>query len=247
LRAQTGLAAIDRQYPWGAVWAVIDDPGATRGTTLWQWYRSAREMLGIMPTGVAPGHSHPVVSMFWSLHEDAYPAFREAGLDAFKRSVLAMNPGCADLLGRLDSPEQLTWARYRDVSMPRYHTDDAIVIGDAAHATSPQLGQGTNLALMDAWALAACLSQDRPVAQALAAYTAGRRRHLRFYGQASRWMTPGFQSHHRLLPWMRDLLFAPSAKWPVAGTFTCNTLVGAQLSWWPFGSAARMAPSDFLK
>lgn len=247
LRAQTGLPVRDRPYPWGAVWAVLDDPGASRGRTLWQWYRGAHQMLGIMPTGRAPGHEHPVVSLFWSLHEDQYAAFRAAGLGSFRREVLALNPGCADLLDRIADPGQLTWARYRDVSMPRFHTDRAVVIGDAAHATSPQLGQGTNLALLDAWTLAKCLSRGSTPAEALAAYTASRRRHIRFYGQASRWMTPGFQSRQTVLPWLRDMLLAPSAKWPVAGPFTCSTLVGAQQSWWPFGRASRMALSDLLQ
>ena len=58
------------------------------------------------------------------------------------------------LLAQITDIGQLTWARYHDVVMPRYHTQRSVVIGDAAHATSPQLGQGTNMALLDALALA---------------------------------------------------------------------------------------------
>jgi 2-polyprenyl-6-methoxyphenol hydroxylase-like FAD-dependent oxidoreductase len=246
LRAQTGLACSDRSYPWGAVWAVLEDPDGQYGSTLWQWYRGAHQMLGIMPTGRAPGHDVPVVSLFWSIHEEDYDGFRAAGLEGFRRQVLALNPQCADLLGQLRSPDQLTWARYRDVVMLKYHTDRAVVIGDAAHATSPQLGQGTNLALLDALMLERCLRADVSVAQALDSYTAARRRHLRFYGQASRWMTPGFQSRQRFLPWLRDLLMASAADWPVAGTFCRQTLVGVQQSWWPLGRSSRLEMSDLL-
>lgn len=249
LRAQTGLAVRDRAYPWGAVWAVLDDPARRYGSTLWQWYRGARQMLGIMPTGLTPASARapgrPVVSLFWSLRADTWQAWRAAGLEAFKREVRALNTGCEDLLAQLRSPEQLTWARYHDVVMPRFHTPRCVVIGDAAHATSPQLGQGTNLALLDAVALADCLSAHCParpaspadaaqsVAAALARYTAHRRHHLHFYGQASRWLTPLFQSNLRALPWLRDRLMARSLRWPLLGTLNLQTLVGVRQRWWP--------------
>lgn len=64
--------------------------------------------------------------------------------------------------------------------MPRYHTHNTVVIGDAAHATSPQLGQGTNLALLDAVALAHSLAYAADLPSALAAYTRARKTHLHF-------------------------------------------------------------------
>jgi 2-polyprenyl-6-methoxyphenol hydroxylase-like FAD-dependent oxidoreductase len=81
------------------------------------------------------------------------------------------------------------------------------LIGDAAHATSPQLGQGANNALLDALALADALDATGDVAQALASYAHIRRRHVRFYQLASAAMTPFFQSDSRVLADLRDLAF----------------------------------------
>ena len=248
LRRQTGLPCTDRLYPWGAVWAVLDDPARVHGSTLWQWYRGARQMLGIMPTGLAPGRNVPVVSLFWSLHADRYPAWREAGIASFQREVLALHPGCGELLEQVTSLDQLTWARYHDTVMPRYHTDRTVVIGDAAHATSPQLGQGTNLALLDAVALRNCISEAVGIPQALARYTQMRRRHLHFYGQASRWLTPLFQSDLRVLPWLRDMFMNVASSLPVMGPLTRQVMVGVQQSWLPgrtlqLASAMESAPT----
>ncbi|HSH91115.1 MAG TPA: NAD(P)/FAD-dependent oxidoreductase [Ramlibacter sp.] len=231
LRVQTGLACSDRLYPWGAVWAVLKDPERHYGSTLWQWYRGAREMLGIMPTGLSPDDGEPVVSLFWSLRADRHDAWREAGLESFKRGVLALNPRCAPLLDQLKSMDDLTWARYHDVEMPVYHTDRCVVIGDAAHATSPQLGQGTNLALLDAVVLADCLDRSLPLSQALERYTQVRRGHAQFYGQASRWLTPLFQSDLWLLPLLRDLFMNAGSALPVFGALARQTLVGVRQRW----------------
>ena len=57
-------------------------------------------------------------------------------------------------------------------------------LGDAAHAMSPQLGQGANLALWDAMVLADALSAHG--SRALPAYTRARRPHLGFYQPWSR-------------------------------------------------------------
>lgn len=231
LRGQTGLACSDRLYPWGAVWAVLRDPQQQYGSTLWQWYRGARQMLGIMPTGLAPGSGGPVVSLFWSLRADQYRTWRDAGLEAFRHQVLALHPGCSSLLEQISSLDDLTWARYHDVVMPAYHTDRCVVVGDAAHATSPQLGQGTNLALLDAVVLCDCLKQGVPVAQALERYTQLRRGHLHFYGQASRWLAPLFQSDLWLLPWLRDLFMNVGCGLPAMGSLTRQTLVGVRRGW----------------
>ena len=242
LRCQTGLACVDRVYPWGAVWAVLDDPQRKHGSTLWQWYRGAREMLGIMPTGLAPGRDVPVVSLFWSLHASRHAAWREAGLESFKRDVLALHPGCGELLDQITSQDQLTWARYHDVVMPAYHTGQCVVIGDAAHATSPQLGQGTNLALLDAVVLSDSLAQASSVHEALARYTHLRRRHLHFYGQASRWLTPLFQSDLRLLPFLRDVFMNAASALPVAGPLARQVLVGVRQGWLT-GETLPLSPS----
>jgi 2-polyprenyl-6-methoxyphenol hydroxylase-like FAD-dependent oxidoreductase len=235
LRGQTGLKVKDTLYPWGAVWAVLPDAQRHYGSTLWQWYRLANQMLGIMPTGQAPGSSTPVVSLFWSLRQDRYAALQSAGLPAWKDQVLALNPACVELLAHITSMEQLTWARYHDVVMPSYHTPGetncTVVIGDAAHATSPQLGQGTNLALLDAVALTQALSTAADLPSALAAYTQARRGHLHFYSQASRLLTPLFQSDLTFLPWLRDVFLAHSAGWPVMQGVNLQTLVGVRKGW----------------
>ena len=235
LRAQlgrtSGLKFKDTLYPWGAVWAVLPDPERTYGSTLWQWCRQANQMLGIMPTGYAPNSQTPVVSLFWSLRADRFNDWRSAGLQAWKNSVLALNPACESLLANITSIDQLTWARYHDIVMPRYHTDSTVVIGDAAHATSPQLGQGTNLALLDAVALAQSLAKASSVPSALAAYTQARKSHLHFYSQASRLLTPLFQSDLTVLPWFRDRFMASSSTWPVLKGLNVQTLVGVRKSW----------------
>jgi 2-polyprenyl-6-methoxyphenol hydroxylase-like FAD-dependent oxidoreductase len=231
LRSQTGLACKDHLYPWGAVWAVLPDPERKYGSTLWQWYRQANQMLGIMPTGLAPKSNTPVVSMFWSVRADRYAQLQSDGLGAWKDTVLALNPACAPLLEHITSMEQLTWARYHDIVMPRYHTDNTVVIGDAAHATSPQLGQGTNLALLDAIALAHSLAHAADMPSALAAYTRARKGHLHFYSQASRILTPLFQSDLKTLPWLRDIFMAHSAGWPVLQSVNLQTLVGVRKGW----------------
>ena len=142
-----------------------------------------------------------------------------------------LHSGCGRLLEQINSQEDLTWARYHDVVMPEYHTDRCVVVGDAAHATSPQLGQGTNLALLDAVVLCECLGQDVPLAQALERYTQMRRRHLHFYSQASRWLTPLFQSDLWVLPFLRDLFMNSGFGLPVMGPLTRQTLVGVRQAW----------------
>ena len=156
-------------------------------------------MLGFLPCGRTHGSHEQLVSLFWSLDMATLDAVREAGFEAWGARVVELEPkaaGLVDELRRRGGLDALIPAAYSDTWMPRISTEPSCVfLGDAAHACSPQLGQGANLALVDAWTLAesvAACGADAPAA--VRRYDAARRWRLRFYQLNSRMLTPVFQS-----------------------------------------------------
>jgi 2-polyprenyl-6-methoxyphenol hydroxylase-like FAD-dependent oxidoreductase len=209
LLAEDGPAKRVAHYPWGALWFVGHDEEG--GAVLRQVVRSTTRMIGLLPTGKGPGDADaPLVSLFYSLPVDAFDTWAE-GFDAWKAECAALAPRTRPVLAQIERPSQVLFAAYHDVVMSRWHGEGLVHLGDAAHAMSPQLGQGANLALMDAMVLADCVREAPSLADALPAYSRLRRRHLGFYQFASRWLTPLFQSHHGALGFLRDTFM------PIAG------------------------------
>jgi 2-polyprenyl-6-methoxyphenol hydroxylase-like FAD-dependent oxidoreductase len=62
-----------------------------------------------------------------------------------------------------------------EVALDRWVQGHVVLIGDAAHATSPNMAQGAAMALEDALVLAECLRDRAPIPGALAAFEARRR------------------------------------------------------------------------
>ena len=58
---------------------------------------------------------------------------------------------------------------------PRFFGPGVVLLGDAAHPVTPNMGQGAGLAIEDACCLANLLDGDRPLTDLLAAYEALRR------------------------------------------------------------------------
>ena len=145
--------------------------------------------------------------------------------------MLELAPAVEPLTAQITDFDQLVFATYADVRMFPWHHGRVAIIGDAAHATSPQLGQGANLALVDALVLARCLALDVNVAAALAAYTAARRAHLNYYQQASSLLTPLFQSDSRVLPVLRDLIMPIACHMPGLRGQMLSTLIGSKTGW----------------
>jgi 2-polyprenyl-6-methoxyphenol hydroxylase-like FAD-dependent oxidoreductase len=166
------------------------------------------------------------VTLYWSIRADAVEAFRAGSLQDFRATVCRYDPRAAAVLDQLGGTDELLVATYRDVSMKRHHGDGIVVIGDAAHAMSPQLGQGSNIALIDAATLADCLAVDRPVAASLSAYAARRRAHLAYYQWATRFLTPFFQSDGRGLGWLRDAFMPWAARVPWVRARMCGSMAG---------------------
>jgi len=118
------------------------------------------------------------------------------------------------MFAHVSHTDQFIFANYSDVHAPEPWLGRIVVLGDAAHATSPQLGQGANLALIDARELATAVDESPSLADAAAMYAASRRRHLRFYRWASRLLTPWFQSSMESLAPVRDAVFPIAARVP---------------------------------
>ena len=229
LREQSSLTARARPYAWGALWFVGEDPDERFAGTLSQICDGTERMLGFLPTGFGPGDGcTPLVSLFWSQRMDRIDTFRRDGLDAWRSTVLRYEPRAEALLAQVHDEERILVASYMDVVMRRCHHERVAYLGDAAHATSPQLGQGTNLALMDARALARAVERAPDVPSALARYSRERRAHTSFYGFASRMLTPFFQSRGRFLGALRDAVLPELGRLPLFELEMLRTLAGVK-------------------
>lgn len=231
LRRQLKLAQQAELFPWGALWTVLPQPAGFPAIELRQRFRSARQMLGLMPVGRNWGGDEPGINLFWSLPLAQMPVLEQLDLAAWKRPLIELLPLVEPLLDGLRDARQLRPARYADVRLRRWHEGRVLLLGDCAHGMSPQLGQGANMALIDAWELARCLRGGGELAQAFADFSRRRRSHLRFYGQASRLLTPVFQSHARWAAGLRDRLMGPAGRIPWVHDQNVAVLAGMKTGW----------------
>ncbi len=197
-------------YPWAAVWTNAHDVDGRFTGALHQRYDRASTMVGILPIGAGPHGEPDLVSVFWSLPRADMDGFFAGDLATWRDRVLTMWPQTELSLAQFNEPVVFSRAVYRDVNVGRWSQGAFVLIGDAAHGTSPQLGQGANLGLVDAVELA-----ERVEAPArLASYQRARRLQTAPYQLMSRMLTPLFQSHGWLGPTIRRWLFAPLAQAP---------------------------------
>ena len=106
-------------------------------------------------------------------------------------------PGLADAIGRMASTVQwdnVRWVRFQTLHLSRWSRGSVALIGDAAHAMPPNLGQGGGCAMMNALSLATSVAKADRIPDALEAWEARERpltEHTqtwsRMYSATTRW------------------------------------------------------------
>ncbi len=195
LRAVCGIKARICVYDHGTLWMIapVEVPGR-----LLQVVRGNRYLFGLMPTGLG------LCTMYWGLPTRDYARTMAAGLEPIKAEILKFAPEAEPVLECLFDIRQLLFTNYQHVTLSRWHDAHTLFLGDAAHAMSPHLGQGLNLALVDAYRFAQCLRTASTPERAFSAFRVQQRAYLRYYATLTYLLSPFFQSDYPLLAWGRD-------------------------------------------
>ena len=139
--------------------------------------------------------------------ETTEETWRRAGLDvasedetvAFTEKLFARELGGHPVL-----KNRSLWRSFPTVQNARWHHDNVVLLGDAAHTAHFSIGSGTKLAMEDSIALARALGEHRDLGTALTAYEAERRPQVQTLQRAAQtsleWFEQTERYHGRLEP-----------------------------------------------
>src|SRR5262249_37334748 len=124
---------------------------------------------GLCPVG--EGHTYGFGNVTGARTHDAV----EGRLDRLRRLFECVGEPIRNFLGSLERGDQIHCGPIEWLNAERWHNGHLVLIGDAAHAGSPMMGQGGGMAMEDALVLAQTLQSADDVQRALEIFAARRR------------------------------------------------------------------------
>lgn len=131
-------------------------------------YWTRRGVTGLLPCGNGKTYWYATVTAKMQHAAD------RGDLEGFRRAAAAAHPPVLQVVRVLESLDHVHISHVRQVVLDRYYNGSFVLLGDAAHAMDPNLGQGANAALVDAAVLASEIHRRDHLAEALAAYDSRR-------------------------------------------------------------------------
>ncbi|MEV7397316.1 FAD-dependent monooxygenase [Aeromicrobium sp. NPDC092404] len=143
-------------------------------------------------------------------------AVADRDLDTIRRLWSDAVPVGAEAWSGVTTFDQLLVNDVVRVDAERWHDGALVLLGDAAHAMAPTLGQGANSALVDAAVLAQELIRTPDRDAALAAYAARRRPAVRAVQDSADRLAALSDLRGRLRPRLRDAAIRAATRIPAA-------------------------------
>jgi 2-polyprenyl-6-methoxyphenol hydroxylase-like FAD-dependent oxidoreductase len=110
----------------------------------------------------------------------------EGRLHRLRNCFIGFGGAVRDYLDALETDEQIHCGPIEWLEIERWHRGHVILIGDAAHASSPMMGQGGSMAMEDALVLAEILRSTPQVETAIEMFVVRRKQRVDWVQQQSR-------------------------------------------------------------
>ena len=212
---------VKNTYDWGCMWTTLELPESLCPHTLHQRCSSSKKMMGILP--VLHSDSRFEAALYWSMQTKQMKQVNAENFTSLKKEIIDFWPETTSSVEALNY-EDFIPAIYRDIWTPKPFKGKVVAIGDISHATSPQLGQGCTMALLDAFVLAESLKAESDLNTALEQWWSSRRYQIMYIRYLSRLLTPLFQSEVGMYSVFRDYVMAPMSKIPFLYNLQLKTL-----------------------
>src|SRR5712692_3242786 len=146
IRTSLGVEVKTKKYPDSFLVGLVGPVPGLEGRA--RQYQHPGKMLGIMPSGPEATY------LFHCAGPRTFDSVKKEGLASFRSEVVQAAPEMADAFTGVEAWTKMAYFTPSYIQVNRWVGNGIALLGDAAHTFHPHAGQGVNLALEDAVALA---------------------------------------------------------------------------------------------